>query len=122
MQLLPATRMALLLSLCLSMTACLVTVDSDERSRHTQWNRFDADRIIVGETTEAEIRETFGTPNRQSAYPDGSSIWRYENSSERETTVGMFLLFHIDVESEDAEMLAIELDNGVVTDYWVEER
>ena len=73
------------------MTGCLFTVDSHEKSTSNQWS--DA---------------------------DGTEIWRYENVKQSESEVGLFLIFHVEIEKEDSEMLAIEFRDGVVTDYWTE--
>ncbi|MDT8427414.1 MAG: hypothetical protein RQ757_01460 [Pseudomonadales bacterium] len=119
---LPAMKMVLISLLCLSMTACLVTVESDERARTTQWTEYDTDRLVIGETSQAWVQEVFGAPRRQSTYPDGGQVWRYENSSKRETEVGIFLLFHVDVDKEKTDVLAIEMHDGIVSDYWTETR
>lgn len=119
---LPTLKLTLISILCLSMTACLVTVESDERARTTQWTEYDTDRLIIGETSQAWVQEVFGAPRQQSTYPDGSQVWRYENSSNRETEVGIFLLFHVDVDKEKTDVLAIEMHDGTVSDFWIETR
>ena len=45
-----------------------------------------------------------------------------ERTLTEDTEVGLFLLFHIDVEREVRQDLSIEFSQGVVTDYWVKER
>ena len=110
------------LALCLTLTGCLFTVDSKQKSGHSQWNSSEIDHIQIGQTDADWVRRTFGTPRRESAYTDGTQVWRYDNSSESESRVGLFLLFNVKVEREHSETLAIELTNGIVSDYWVENR
>ena len=45
----------------------------------------------------------------------------YRNRSEKDTEVGLFLIFSVDVEEERTETLSVEFENGVVINYWVEE-
>ncbi len=102
------------------MTGCLFTVDSDRHEGNSQWSDQQLARIRPGQTTESWVRTTFGEPERLTEYEDGSEVWHYENTSRVDTEVGMFLLFHIDVESREEKRLAIEIKNGVVSDYGVE--
>ena len=48
-------------------------------------------------------------------------IWKYRNRSEKDTEVGLFLIFSVDVEEERTETLSIEFTDDVVTNYWIEE-
>lgn len=105
-----------------AMTGCLFTVDSDRDMGSSQWSDHEVARIQPGHTSESWVRTTFGEPQRRTEYEDGSSVWRYENTSSVDTEVGLFLLFHIDVESREEQHLAVEMKDGVVSDYWVETR
>lgn len=105
-----------------AMTGCLFTVDSDRDTGDSQWSDHQVARIEPGQTTESWVRTTFGEPERRTEYEDGSTVWHYENTSRVDTEVGLFLLFHIDVESREEQHLAVEMKNGVVLDYWVENR
>jgi hypothetical protein len=50
------------------------------------------------------------------------ALWHYSNRSKVEAEVGLLLLFHIDVERNVEQQLSIEIKDGVVRDYWIEER
>jgi len=54
-------------------------------------------------------------------YADGMEIWKYRNRSEKDTKVGLFLVFSVDIEEERTETLSIEFIDGLVTNYWIEE-
>jgi hypothetical protein len=110
------------LALCLTMTGCLFTVDSKQKTGYSQWHSADVERIQIGQTDADWISKTFGSPQRESTYADGSQIWRYENVNESESRVGLFLLFQVNVENEDAETLSIELKDGIVANYWIDRR
>jgi len=105
-----------------SMTGCLFVVDSRESIGDQQWSRAEVDRVETGSTSAAWVRSNFGSPDRISTYDDGMEVWRYRNTSESESEIGLFLLFNINIERESAETLALEIRDGVVTDYWVEKR
>ncbi len=53
-------------------------------------------------------------------YADGSEVWHYQNNSKADTAVGLFLLFHVDVESEVEKKLSVAIKDGLATDYWKE--
>lgn len=109
-------------ALCVLMTGCLFVVDSKQRSGSQQWSNHEVDRIEVGRTSADWISRTFGPADRVSRYEDGTEVWRYRNRSTTESRVGLFLLFRVNVERDHTETLALEVRDGVVTDYWVERR
>ncbi|MEX0740486.1 MAG: hypothetical protein WD071_14170 [Pseudohongiella sp.] len=104
------------------MTGCLFVVDSRESIGDQQWSEGELDRVEMGSTSAEWIRSNFGSPDRVSTYENGREVWRYRNTSESESEIGLFLIFKIDIERESAETLALEISDGVVTDYWVEKR
>ncbi|MDH7945124.1 hypothetical protein QGM61_14975 [Pseudohongiella sp. SYSU M77423] len=108
--------------LCSGLMGCLFVVDSKQSQSQTQWHSADRERLVTGETESEWIRQTFGSPDRVSRYDDGSEVWRYRNTQSSESEIGLFLLFHIDVEREETETLALEIKDGVVVDHWVERR
>jgi hypothetical protein len=112
---------ALLLALAVTMTGCLVTVDSDSRPLQTAWNEGDVSRLQVGQSDEQWVKNSFGDPVTKLNYADGTEIWKYRNRSERDTEVGVFLIFSVDVEEERVETLSIEFAGGIVSNYWIEE-
>ncbi|HAJ75245.1 MAG TPA: hypothetical protein DCM64_02205 [Gammaproteobacteria bacterium] len=111
----------LFVAMCVSLTGCLVTVDSDSRSLQTVWNEGDVSRLQLGTSTQEWVRTSFGDPITKLSYADGSEIWKYRNRSEKDAEVGLFLIFSVDVEEERTETLSIEFADGVVTNYWIEE-
>lgn len=103
------------------LTGCLVTVDSDSRPIHTVWDDGDVSRLELGKSDQEWVRTSFGEPITKLTYADGTEIWKYRNRSEKDTEVGLFLVFSVDVESERVETLSVEFFDGVVSNYWVEE-
>lgn len=114
-------KKVMMLVLGLTLTGCLVTVDSDSRSVYTAWEDGDVARIQLGNTDQSWVRSSFGEPMTKLSYADGSEIWKYRNRSEKDTEVGVFLVFSVDVEEERIETLSIEFIDGVVSNYWVED-
>lgn len=114
-------RYAFAAVLALALTGCLVAVDSDSRALQTVWSEGDVSRLEVGGSDERFVRDTFGEPTSRLTYADGSAIWKYRNRSGKETEVGVFLLFSIDVEEERIETLSIEFADGIVSNYWIDE-
>ncbi|MFT4887620.1 MAG: hypothetical protein ACJAY7_001778 [Pseudohongiellaceae bacterium] len=105
----------------LTLTGCLVTVDSDSRSILTVWDEGDVTRLELGSSDQDWVRSSFGEPISKLNYADGTEIWKYRNRSEKDTEVGLFLVFSVDIESERIETLSIEFVDGLVSNYWVEE-
>jgi hypothetical protein len=114
-------KKVLLLVMSVALTGCLITVDSDSRPLHTVWNEGEVARLQIGQSSEDYVRTSFGDPTTKLTYADGSEIWKYRNRSEKDTEVGVFLVFSVDVEEERTETLSIEFAEGVVTNYWIEE-
>ncbi len=114
-------RNTLVAVLALALTGCLVTVDSDSRALRTVWSEGDVSRLEVGRSDEKFVSTTFGEPISRQTYADGTAIWKYRNRSEKDTEVGVFLIFSVDVEEERTETLSIEFADGVVSNYWIDE-
>lgn len=114
-------KKALLLAMAVTMTGCLVTVDSDSRPLQTVWNEGDVTRLQVGQSDKQWFRNSFGDPVTKLNYADGTEIWKYRNRSEKDTEVGLFLIFSVDVKEERVETLSIEFADGIVSNYWIEE-
>ncbi len=115
------TRLAILLLAGLALNGCLLTVDSDGRVLDATWDEGDVNRLQVGRSDSEWVRLTFGEPTSRLRYADGTEIWKYRNRSEKDTEVGIFLLFSLDVEQERIETLSIEFDQDLVSNYWIEE-
>ncbi len=114
-------KKVLLLAISLVLAGCLVTVDSDSRPLQSSWNEGDLARLELGSSDQNWVANTFGSPISKLSYADGTEIWKYRNRSEKDTEVGLFLVFSVDVEEERTETLSVEFENGVVINYWVEE-
>lgn len=114
-------KKALLLAMAITLTGCLVTVDSDSRPLQTSWDEGDVHRMQVGQSDQEYVRNSFGDPTTKLNYADGTEIWKYRNRSEKDTEVGLFLVFSVDVEEERVETLSIEFVDGIVSNYWIEE-
>ena len=103
------------------LTGCLVTVDSDSPPLQTFWNEADVSRSQLGEINQDCVSTSFGSPITKLTYADGTEIWGYRNRSEKDTEVGLFLVFSVDIEEERNETLSVEFTDGIVTNYWIEE-
>lgn len=114
-------KSSLILLAALMMTGCLVTVDSDSRPLTTSWHDGEVARLQIGNTDQEFVRNSFGDPITKLTYADGTEIWKYRNRSEKDTEVGLFLIFSVDVEEERIETLSIEFVDGLVSNFWVEE-
>ncbi len=114
------TRLVVLLITGLALAGCLLTVDSDGRLIDNTWNEGDVNRLQTGSSDSEWVRNTFGYPTSRITYADGTEVWKYRNRSEKDTEVGLFLVFSVDVEEERIETLSIEFDQGVVSNYWIE--
>ncbi|MFN3162978.1 MAG: hypothetical protein ACE37N_05740 [Pseudohongiellaceae bacterium] len=114
-------KYTLILGMALIMTGCLVTVDSDSRAVHTVWDEGEVGRLKIGNSNQDWVRSSFGEPMSKLNYADGTEVWKYRNRSEKDTEVGVFLLFSVDVEEERIDTLTIEFVDGIVSDYWIEE-
>jgi len=114
-------KKALLLVMSIVLTGCLVTVDSDSRPLQTVWNEADVSRLQLGESSQDWVSTSFGNPISKLTYADGTEIWKYRNRSEKDTEVGLFLVFSVDIDEERTETLSIEFTDGLVTNYWIEE-
>ena len=113
---------ALLAVLALVLTGCLVMVDSGSRALQTVWSEGDVSRLQKGQSDEQFVRDTFGEPTSRLTHADGMEVWKYRNRSEKDTEVGVFLVFSVDVEEERIETLSIEFVDGVVSNYWIDEQ
>lgn len=109
------------LAISLVLTGCLVTVDSDSRQLNTVWSESEVSRLQIGLSDTNWVRSSFGDPITKLTYADESEIWKYRNRSEKDTEVGVFLLFSVDIEEERTETLSIEFVDGVVTNYWIDQ-
>jgi len=114
------SRTGLLLSMVF-LTGCLFTVDSDRSSGASAWSEQQVAAIHEGETSQDWVRARFGDPDRRSMNDrDGTEVWHYESVQKRETEVGLFLIFSIDVDNEVHKRLSIVFKDGIVEDYWTE--
>jgi outer membrane protein assembly factor BamE (lipoprotein component of BamABCDE complex) len=104
----------------MALAGCLLTVDSDGRLLDSTWDEGDVNRLQVGSSDVDWVRSTFGEPSTRLSYADGTEVWKYRNRSEKDTEVGLFLVFSVDVEQERTETLSIEFDQNLVTNYWIE--
>jgi hypothetical protein len=77
--------------------------------------------LQLGESSQDWVSTSFGNPISKLTYADGTEIWKYRNRSEKDTEVGLFLVFSVDIEEQRTETLSIEFTDGTVTNYWIEE-
>jgi len=88
-------KKALLLAMSITLTGCLVTIDSDTRALQTVWDEADVSRLQVGVSDQDWVRTSFGDPSSRLTYADGTEIWKYRNRSEKDVEVGLFLIFRL---------------------------
>ena len=101
------------------LTGCLVTVYLDSRPLQTVWNETDISRLQFGESNQGWVSTSFGSPITKLTYACGTEIWKYRNRSEKDTEVGLFLVFSVDIEEERTETLSLKFTDGLVTNYWI---
>ena len=114
-------KKALLLVMSVSLAGCLLTIDSAGRLQSTTWDEADVKRLQIGESDTDWVQVTFGEPSTKLAYADGKEVWKYRNRAKKNTEVGLFLVFSVDVEKERIETLSIEFADAKVTGYWIDE-
>ena len=83
------------------------------------WNEADVSRLQLDESNHDWVSTSFGNPITKLTYADGTGIWKYRNRSEKDTEVGLFLVFSMDIEEERTETLSIKFTDGLVTNYWI---
>lgn len=115
-------RMLLVGAMCMTLMSCLFTVDAKQSSRDSSWSDHERDQLVVGQTDSQWLRTHIGEPDQISHLGSGAEIWRYENNKRSKSRVGLILLFNINIESDSVETLALTLEEGIVTDQWVEYR
>jgi len=96
-------------------------LNSDGRILSTVWDEADVNRLQLGQSDTEWVRTTFGDPTSLVSYADGTEVWKYRNRSEKDFEMGLFLIFSVDIEEERVETLTIEFDQGVVSNYSIEE-
>jgi len=110
------------LAVALGLTGCVVVASSDSRYRSGPLNDFQVlNAIEPGKTTKAWVLENLGPP--ASAYENdaGNEVLRYVSLKERDTELAVFLLFAVDLLSdEEIKTMHIEVENGSVKSYWIE--
>ncbi|MDB9968543.1 hypothetical protein OAE08_02615 [Gammaproteobacteria bacterium] len=101
------------------LTGCLVTVELDSRPLQTVGNETDISSLQFGESNQDWVSTSFGSPITKLTYACGTEIWKYRNCSEKDTEVGLFLVFSVDIEEERTETLSLKFTDGLVTNYWI---
>ncbi|MDX1490686.1 MAG: hypothetical protein R3332_05330 [Pseudohongiellaceae bacterium] len=115
-------RIGLLFSMVF-LTGCLFTVDSDRSATASMWSEEQLSSIERGETSQDWVRTRFGDPDKKRiAKEEGVEVWVYESVQRRDTKVGLFLIFSIDVDDEVRKRLSIEFTDGLVSSYWTDSR
>ena len=114
-------KQVLAVAAALTLNGCLLLVDSDSRALQTAWSEGDVSRLEVGQSDSQFVRDTFGEPTSKLAYADGSEIWKYRNRSKKDTQVGVFLVFAVNVDQERISTLSIEFEDDLISNYWIDE-
>ena len=83
------------------------------------WNEADVSRLQLDESNQDWVSTSFGNPITKLTYADGTGIWKYRNRSEKDTEVGLFLVFSVVIEEERTETLSVKFTDGLVTNYWI---
>ena len=55
-------------------------------------------RLQPGESDQDWVSTSFDKPVSKLTYADGTEIWKYRNRSEKDTEVGLFLVFSVDID------------------------
>ena len=112
-------RSVFLLAITLSLSSCIMSWDHDHQYTRTAFHRADAEQVEVGVTTRDWVHTTLGDPDSQLVREEGGELWKYENRGNRDVRFLLFPLIDVDLETDQRETLFIELDNDVVSDYWI---
>jgi hypothetical protein len=83
---------------------------SDEYERPIELER--------GVTTEALVYENLGTPRSRHIKENGVKILHYTFDRNEETKVNILLIINVHNKDKSTSHLYIEIDNGIVTDFW----
>ena len=111
-----AISMVVLGGLVAGLTACHVV----DRERHTYVNgraltSSEAATIRVGQTTSAELIQSFGAPTTRADRPDGTATWQWCATTTESSSGHVLLLWDRDSTKTATQCTTVELASGVVT-------
>jgi len=111
-------RLALLLT-CLTLTGCLVSSASNEKTQGKYVPENNFSMIEPGKTTAGWVQATLGDPSSKT--PDLSSqseIWKYNYTQVKESSGAIFLIFGGSNRKEINGTAFIEMKDGIVNKKW----
>lgn len=133
------TSIALILAAAaaLPLGGCLVTSSSTTDESGARISSASLDQIVLGETTETWLRATLGEPDactttggcattevctatEAAATAPETRVLRYDHSVTRSSGGTVFLIFAGKSKSSRVTRTFFEIENGVVTRYWIE--
>lgn len=105
---------------------CLISGNSSTSVTGKYLSETTMEQIQPGVTTEAWVLATLGTPTSRGEWTkaeDGSKgeIWRYEWTKRKDSSGSVFLLLDTGSRQVYSKTTYIELLDGVVTRYWIED-
>ena len=74
--------------------------------------------LQIGVTSADWIYENLGNPHGRHVRKNGSEILHYTFDRSEETKVNILLIVNVHNKDKNTSHLYIELENGVVTDFW----
>ena len=102
---------ALLFSM-LTLTSC-ISYHSDGNDKYNR-----PVGLEVGVTTETWVAKNLGKPYSKHTTRRGTSILHYTYDSNEETKVSLLLVINFHEKDRGTSHLYIELEDGIVTDFW----
>ena len=106
------------IALSLMPMGCLVTSHSSEThgGNYVSDNTFA--QIKPGQTTPVWVKATLGDPSKVTKMDDGTELWDYTYSEQKESSGAVFLIFGGSDTKESTGHAFVEFKNGVVTRAW----
>ncbi len=74
--------------------------------------------LQVGVTTEEWVYENLGNPYSRHVKENGTKILHYTFDRNEETKVNVLLIIKVHNKDKNTSHLYIEIENGIVTDFW----
>lgn len=79
-------------------------------------------QIEVGSTSKEWLLGTLGEPTSETRTPEGTEILKYVYTKKVDSDLDAFIFLSFDDRREERTVLYFELEDGIVTRYWKEQR
>ena len=107
----------------LPVSGCLIySHDTHYREKGKPVSSRTLDQIQCGATTKDWVLATFGAPSQQSTAPGGVEVLEYRYVQKKDNQLLVLPFVIVDDEGENTQTLHFEITNGIVTNFWKEDR